>query len=204
MKRIQRLVCVLTVLGVTDFFEGGGLDRLGQSVHDVRHLGAPSTAGGLSRGRPHRVLPRTRLHRRRWPAPERSRLCASSPAGRRPLGGLAVVVADRDQLLGPVGADTHDDQGTQACLFQSHVEADHPAALLDNPHNAPDLIVTARDWLPPWALWASPTRLWSVSWTTGWLEIITGERRKYSAIKAGLSTIPVFVRDDCPLFDGLI
>ena len=30
----------------------------------------------------------------------------------------------------------------------------------------------------------------------GRLEIIAGERRKYSAIKAGLSTIPVFVRDD--------
>ena len=28
------------------------------------------------------------------------------------------------------------------------------------------------------------------------LELIAGERRKYSAIKAGLSTIPVFVRDD--------
>jgi ParB family transcriptional regulator, chromosome partitioning protein len=30
----------------------------------------------------------------------------------------------------------------------------------------------------------------------GQLELIAGERRKYSAIKAGLSTIPVFVRDD--------
>ena len=30
----------------------------------------------------------------------------------------------------------------------------------------------------------------------GRLEMIAGERRKYSAIKAGLSTIPVFVRDD--------
>ena len=30
----------------------------------------------------------------------------------------------------------------------------------------------------------------------GRLELIAGERRKYSAIKAGLSTIPVFVRDD--------
>src|ERR1700683_5302621 len=30
----------------------------------------------------------------------------------------------------------------------------------------------------------------------GRLEIIAGERRKYSAIKAGLATIPVFVRDD--------
>jgi ParB family chromosome partitioning protein len=28
------------------------------------------------------------------------------------------------------------------------------------------------------------------------LELIAGERRKYSAVKAGLSTIPVFVRDD--------
>jgi ParB family chromosome partitioning protein len=30
----------------------------------------------------------------------------------------------------------------------------------------------------------------------GRLELIAGERRKYSAIKAGVSTIPVFVRDD--------
>jgi hypothetical protein len=30
----------------------------------------------------------------------------------------------------------------------------------------------------------------------GPLELIAGERRKYSALKAGLSTIPVFVRDD--------
>ena len=30
----------------------------------------------------------------------------------------------------------------------------------------------------------------------GQLELIAGERRKYSAIKAGLSAIPVFVRDD--------
>ena len=30
----------------------------------------------------------------------------------------------------------------------------------------------------------------------GRLELIAGERRKYSAIKAGLATIPVFVRDD--------
>jgi ParB family chromosome partitioning protein len=30
----------------------------------------------------------------------------------------------------------------------------------------------------------------------GQLELIAGERRKYSAIKAGLATIPVFVRDD--------
>jgi hypothetical protein len=40
------------------------------------------------------------------------------------LGGLAVAVGDRDQLLGPVGPDTHDDQGTQAYLFQPHVEVD--------------------------------------------------------------------------------
>ena len=32
----------------------------------------------------------------------------------------------------------------------------------------------------------------------GRLELIAGERRKYSAIKAGLPTIPVFVRDDLP------
>jgi ParB family chromosome partitioning protein len=32
--------------------------------------------------------------------------------------------------------------------------------------------------------------------TDGQLELIAGERRKYSAIKAGLGTIPVFVRDD--------
>src|ERR1700728_2566614 len=30
----------------------------------------------------------------------------------------------------------------------------------------------------------------------GRLELVAGERRKYSAIKAGLSSIPVFVRDD--------
>lgn len=30
----------------------------------------------------------------------------------------------------------------------------------------------------------------------GRLELVAGERRKYSAIMAGLSTIPVFVRDD--------
>jgi ParB/RepB/Spo0J family partition protein len=32
--------------------------------------------------------------------------------------------------------------------------------------------------------------------TDGQLEPIAGERRKYSAIKAGLGTIPAFVRDD--------
>ena len=33
-----------------------------------------------------------------------------------------MAVGDRDQLLGPIGADTHDDQGTQACLLQADVE----------------------------------------------------------------------------------
>ena len=56
--------------------------------------------------------------------------------------------------------------------------------------------MTARAWRLPSALWASSTRPWCANWrTVGW-RLIAGERRKYSAIKAGLATIPVFVRDD--------
>ncbi len=40
------------------------------------------------------------------------------------LGGLAMSVADRDQLLGAVAAHTDDDQGTQPGLFEADVEVD--------------------------------------------------------------------------------
>jgi ParB family transcriptional regulator, chromosome partitioning protein len=71
-----------------------------------------------------------------------------------------------------------------------------PATLLDNPNNArrPH---RDRDGLAP-SIGAlgilNPLLVRQLE--DGRLEIIAGERRKYSAIKAGLSTIPVFVRDD--------
>ncbi len=40
------------------------------------------------------------------------------------LGGLPVPVTDRDQLLPPIGAHAHQDQGAQACLFEPDVEVD--------------------------------------------------------------------------------
>ena len=71
-----------------------------------------------------------------------------------------------------------------------------PATLVDNPQNArrPH---RDREGLAP-----SITALGILNpplvrqLTDGQLELIAGERRKYSAIKAGLATIPVFVRDD--------
>ena len=71
-----------------------------------------------------------------------------------------------------------------------------PATLVDNPNNArrPH---RDRDGLAP-SIGAlgilNPPLVRQLE--DGRLELIAGERRKYSAIKAGLSTIPVFVRDD--------
>jgi ParB family chromosome partitioning protein len=71
-----------------------------------------------------------------------------------------------------------------------------PATLIDNPNNArrPH---RDRDSLAP-SIGAlgilNPPLVRQLE--DGRLELIAGERRKYSAIKAGLSTIPVFVRDD--------
>ena len=71
-----------------------------------------------------------------------------------------------------------------------------PATLIDNPNNArrPH---RDRDSLAP-SIGAlgilNPPLVRQLE--DGRLELIAGERRKYSAIKAGLSTIPVFFRDD--------
>ena len=71
-----------------------------------------------------------------------------------------------------------------------------PAALVDNPHNA-RRPRRDREGLAP-SIGAlgilNPPLVRQLD--DGRLELIAGERRKYSAIKAGLSTIPVFVRDD--------
>ena len=71
-----------------------------------------------------------------------------------------------------------------------------PATLVDNPHNA------RRPHRDREGLASSIGALGILNsplvrqLDDGRLELIAGERRKYSAIKAGLSTIPVFVRDD--------
>jgi ParB family chromosome partitioning protein len=76
------------------------------------------------------------------------------------------------------------------------LRAVNPATLVDNPSNArrPH---RDRDGLAPSidALGIlNPPLVRQLA--DGQLELIAGERRKYSAIKAGLTTIPVFVRDD--------
>jgi hypothetical protein len=69
--------------------------------------------------------PRTRGLRRRRPVPGPSCPVVSALQHVGPgRGGLPVAITDRDQLLGPIGAYTHDDQGTQAGFLQAHVEVD--------------------------------------------------------------------------------
>ena len=95
---------------------------------------------------------------------------------------------------------THDDPAsvtTPASAPEGYeLRAVDPATLVDNPQNArrPH---RDREGLAP-SIGAlgmlNPPLVRQLE--DGRLEIIAGERRKYSAIKAGLSTIPVFVRDD--------
>jgi hypothetical protein len=53
--------------------------------------------------------------------PHPSSLEVAQQVGPR-LGGLPVAVGDRDQLLGAIRPDTHDDQATQPVLFETDVE----------------------------------------------------------------------------------
>jgi ParB family chromosome partitioning protein len=95
---------------------------------------------------------------------------------------------------------THDDPASVTTPTSApegyELRAVDPATLVDNPQNArrPH---RDREGLAPsvGALGIlNPPLVRQLE--DGRLEIIAGERRKYSAIKAGLSTIPVFVRDD--------
>ena len=116
------------VLGVTDLAErgpGGGLGRLGQGVHDVGHLVHPAplvrrVGEDLAEGAPEPECAVADGEHRGAHAPA---LQATQHVGPR-LGRLAVPVGDRDQLFGPISAHAHDDQGTQAGLFEADVEVD--------------------------------------------------------------------------------
>jgi len=71
-----------------------------------------------------------------------------------------------------------------------------PATLIDNPQNARRPHRDREGLAPSIGALGILNPLLVRQLDDGRLELIAGERRKYSAIKAGLSTIPVFVRDD--------
>jgi ParB family transcriptional regulator, chromosome partitioning protein len=71
-----------------------------------------------------------------------------------------------------------------------------PATLVDNPQNARRPHRDREGLAPSIAALGILNPPLVRQLEDGRLELIAGERRKYSAIKAGLGTIPVFVRDD--------
>jgi ParB family transcriptional regulator, chromosome partitioning protein len=76
------------------------------------------------------------------------------------------------------------------------VRAVDPATLVDNPRNARRPHRDREGLAPSIGALGVLNPPLARQLDDGRLELIAGERRKYSAIKAGLATIPVFVRDD--------
>ena len=116
------------VFGVTDLGQrgsGGRLSRLGQGVHDVRHLVDPAPLVGrfgedVCERPPEAQCPVTDCEHRGPHAPTLQIAEHVEPG----LGGLAVPVGDRDQFFCPVSTHADDDQDTQPGLFKTDPEMD--------------------------------------------------------------------------------
>ena len=118
---------MLAVLGVADLAErgpGGRLGRLGQGVQDVGHLVHPAPLVAVS-GKTSPSAPRTEC-----PVADGEHRGSHAPA-LEPRSTSAQDSVDsrcpseiETSSLVPSDAHAHDDQGTQACLFEAHVEVD--------------------------------------------------------------------------------
>ena len=97
---------------------GQGVEHIGRLVNPAPLY--PSLREHLAQGRPEPQGAVTDGHYRRGQAP----LLEAAEHLRPAVGGLPVPVGDRNELLGPVGADPHDDQATQPVLLQADVEVD--------------------------------------------------------------------------------